>query len=215
MKKHFYLSLILLLLTGCSDPNAANDQNVNSAITHYLDDAGGTICLNLHQWPLDLAPDDLRMLQRFPHGIAAQMLILQNAGIVKSQDIKLDGLDFDGHPKIGKRYELTDRGKTFYQVKETDQFGQSYAADLCVAHKKLEKIVEWKPNQDNVNQTMNVTYAYTIHNIADWAKTAAFKTGFSDINVSATSQSEQRTLSLLDKGWWVKHDSATNPLNLE
>ncbi len=213
MKKACYLFSTITLLTGCSDPNAANDQNVNSAITHYLDDAGGAICLNLHQWPLDLAPDDLRMLQRFPHGIAAQMVVLENTGIVKSQDVKLDGLDFNGHPNIGKRYQLTDKGKIFYHAKETDQFGQSYDADLCVAHKQLEKIVEWKLNPDNVNPSIYVTYSYTVNNVADWAKTAAFKTGFSDINVSTTPQSEQRTLSLMDKGWWVKAD--TNAVNLK
>jgi hypothetical protein len=213
MKTLFYSFFMLSLLTGCSDPKVANDKNIITALSQYLEGTGGAICLNLHQWPLDLAPDDLRMLQRFPQGIAAQMVILEHAGLVKSQDIKLDGLDLFGHPSVGKRYELTDKGKAFYQAKTVDQFGQSYAGDLCVAHKKLEKLVEWQINKDNEDQTVNAKYNYTVINIADWAKSAEFKVGFPDVNISSTSQSEKRTLSLMDKGWWIKADVATNPSN--
>ncbi len=204
----FIASIVLFLnLLGCSDPKVANDKNISAALSDYFAGAGGALCLNLHQWPVDLAPDDLHMIARFPQGPAAEMNVLQQLGMVQSQEIKLDGIDFSGHPNIGKRYTLTEKGKTYYRETTTDQFGQRYTSDLCFAHKKLESVVSWKPIHSEGNdhpQEVDVAYRYTMTDIAPWINSVEFKTAFPDVNTSTTPKSEQIALSLMDKGWWVK-----------
>jgi hypothetical protein len=198
--------VLSLNLFGCSDPKAANDKNIKAALSDYLAGPGGALCLDLHQWPVDLAPDDLRMMARFPQGAANEMKVLQDAGLTQSQDMKLDGVDFFGHPNIGKRYTLTEAGKTYNQEKSTDQFGQNYAGGLCFAHKKLDSIISWKPLQDAGTDPsgINVTYHSTLTNVAPWVNSAGFKAAFPNVDTSTTPQSEQITLTLMDKGWWVK-----------
>lgn len=207
IKIRLITSIVLSLnLFGCSDPKVANDKNINAALSDYFASAGGTLCLNLPQWPVDLAPDDLQMIARFPQGPAAAMNALQQLGLVQSQEIKLDGVDFSGHPNIGKRYTLTEKGKTYYREASTDQFGQSHPNDLCFAHKKLESIVSWEPARGGSDhpEEVYVTYRYTVTDSAPWIDSVEFKTAFSDINIDPTPKSEQIALSLMDKGWWVK-----------
>jgi hypothetical protein len=199
--------VVSLNLCGCSDPKVANDKNISAALSDYLAGAGGALCLNLAQWPLDLAPDDLRMMARFPQGPAAEMHTLQQLGLAQSQDIKLDGVDFFNNPNIGKRYTLSEKGNTYYRSKSTDQFGQSYNSDLCFAHKKLERIMKWKPvgsDSRDHPQNVEVSYRYTLTDIAPWINSIAFKATFPEVDTSVTAKYEQITLSSMDKGWWVK-----------
>lgn len=195
--------LVLGLLSGCTNPKVANDQNIADAVSHYLQSERGALCLQLHQWPIVVEPDELRMITRFPKGLAGQMQALQQAGLVSSTDVELAGVDFFGKKNIAKRYQLTDTGKKFYREKSADP-SQPYEADLCFAQRKLDHLVSWAPLKTSVGQAVSATYTYQVVHIADWAKTPEFKSVFSNETAAAfVPVQEQRTVALTDSSWRV------------
>lgn len=209
MNKTINCLLITTCLSSCSNSDVANDKNMTAAIQQYLKN-DGALCLHLSKWPLVLESDELKMLERFPKGLAGQMSVLERAGVVSSQSIQLEGVDFFGKPNAAKSYQLTALGKKFYHEKSDSNTNPS-VADLCFAEKSLGQLVKWQyPNAESVHQVV-ATYTYNAINVADWAKTEAFKSVFSDAaNMAFNSLPEERTIILTDSGWQVKPYTVTS-----
>ncbi len=192
------------LISGCNSQKEANDQNISDAVARYLDSEQGALCLQLHQWPVLVEPDELHMIERFPKGLAGQMQVLQQVGLASSTDVELVGFDFLGKKNIGKRYQLTAMGQKFYREKSTDQ-SQPYDADLCFVQRKLDHLISWEPIKSGIGQTVNATYTYQVTDIPDWAKKPEFKSVFSDeTSLAFAPVQEQRTVTLTDSGWHVQ-----------
>ncbi len=201
-----YLAL-LALLTGCSSQEVASDRTISNAVENYLDQEGGALCLNLQQWPFDLDREDLRLVERFPHGIASKMKTLQQIGLVSSQEVKLGGVDFSGQPNVGKRYQLTKLGEKYLLEKPISPEDKTSKSDLCFAHKTLDKLVKWEP-EANTTLVVNAHYTYQVKNVANWAKSAEFKTVFSDEATATFSpQPEQQRVVKSDGEWQVQSGS--------
>jgi len=187
------------LLTGCNDPREANDKNISNAVKQYLSE-DGALCLQMHEWPLVLEPDDLKMITRFPKGIAGQMAMLEKAGVVSGTEFVQKDKFFIVGSDISKRYQLTDAGKKFLRPKTTDSSGRVLESDLCYAKKELDKVSKWAPVPSS--ELVSATYSYSVSYLADWAKTPEFKTVFEDVAVAALQPTpEQINLKLDAKGW--------------
>ncbi len=187
------------LLTGCSDPRAANDNNIQNAVKQYLSE-DGALCLQMHDWPLLLEPDDLKMITRFPKGIAGQMAMLEQAGVVSSEEVIQKDKFFIVGSNISKRYQVTAAGKKFLREKTTDSAGRVLDTDLCYAKKELDNLSKWErvPSSDLVI----ASYTYKVNYLADWAKTPEFKAVFEDVAIAALQpQPEQLNIKLDAKGW--------------
>ena len=205
MKQIVLLGMIITTmvgsLTGCSDPRAANDKNIENAVKQYLSE-DGALCLQMHEWPLLLEPDDLKMITRFPKGIAGQMAMLEQAGVVSSEEVVQQDKFFIVGSNISKRYQLTALGKKYFRAKATDSEGRALDADLCYAKKELDRLTKWEgePSSDLVI----ATYTYKVSGLADWAKKPEFNAVFEDVAVAGLQpQPEQRTVKLGIKGWEV------------
>jgi len=189
------------LLAGCGDPRAANDANIRTAVQQYLDE-DGALCLQMHEWPLLLEPDDLKMITRFPKGIAGQMAMLEQAGVVSSEEVVQKDKVFIVGSNISKRYQLTAVGKKFLRAKGTDSAGRALDTDLCYAKKELDSLTKWEGAPSS--GLVTATYTYKVANLADWAKKPEFTAVFEDVAVAGLQpQPEQRTVKLGIKGWQV------------
>jgi hypothetical protein len=156
----------------------------------------------MHSWPLLLEPDDLKMITRFPKGIAGQMAMLEQAGMVSSEQLVQKDKFFIVGSQISKRYQISDTGKKFYRAQTTDSEGRVLPPDLCYAQKQLVKLTKW----DSVpySDTVTATYTYSVNDMADWAKTVEFKTVFEDVAIAGLQPApEQVSIKLGTKGWQV------------
>jgi hypothetical protein len=191
------------LLCGCSHSNVASDSTIGSAVKHYLKE-DGALCLGLSKWPVVVEPDDLKMIQRFPGSIAGQMQVLEQAGLVTSVNVALKNADIGGS-NIAKSYQLTDHGKAFYREAKSNVSGGMLPADVCFAKRTFNQLIKWEPAPNGLGQEVTATYSYDVDDIADWAKTSAFKTAFNDAaNLAFHATPEQRSVILIDSSWQVK-----------
>ena len=193
----------VMLLCGCSNSKVASDSTISSAVKHYLKE-DGALCLGMHQWPVLVEPDDLKMIERFPSSIAAQLQVLETAGLVKSENVVVKNMDIVGS-NIAKNYQLTDQGLKFYRDVGQDVSGAVRPADVCFASRSLNQLIKWEPAQNGLGQEVTATYSYDVADIADWAKTPAFKVAFKNVAAQAFNPThEQRSVVLMDSGWQVK-----------
>ena len=82
------------------------------------------------------------------------------------------------------RYELTDNGKTSYR--EKDRLGlagnKQVQGDLCYGQQALDKIVNSQgPTAAGDSKEVTVFYTYRIENLAEWAKSPAFREFFPEL----------------------------------
>jgi hypothetical protein len=210
MKKSLpWLILGVLLLIGCASEKDANEKNFSEALNSYLAKKG-QLCLGIPSaWPVDLNEAE----RRSGMGTAAEMVALEKAGLVRSQETETEYTPpLTSRPVRAKvlRYELTDNGKAFYR--ERDRLGlggnKQVQGDLCYGQQALDKIVNWQgPTVAGDSKEATVFYTYGIENLADWAKNPDIQKVFPAI--LSTIDGAHKTvmnhaLTLTDHGWETK-----------
>src|SRR6202142_576567 len=97
----------VLLLIGCASKKDANEKNFSEALNSYLAKKG-QLCLGIPSaWPVDLNEAE----RRSGMGTAAEMVALQNAGLVRSHETETEYMPPPSSRPVktkGLRYELTD-----------------------------------------------------------------------------------------------------------
>src|ERR1019366_10357526 len=112
MKKSlpWFMFLGVLLLSGCASKNDANEKNFSEALNSYLA-TNGQLCLGIPSaWPVDLNEAE----RRSGMGTAAEMVALQNAGLVRSHETETEYRPpLNKRPVRGKRnqYDITENKK--------------------------------------------------------------------------------------------------------
>ena len=211
MKKSlpWFMFLGVLLLSGCASKNDANEKNFSEALNSYLA-TNGQLCLGIPSaWPVDLNEAE----RRSGMGTAAEMVALQNAGLVRSHETETEYTPpFSSRPVRAKvlRYELTDNGKTFYREKDRLGLGgnKQVQGDLCYGQQALDKINKWEePTAVGESNEASVFYTYKIENLAAWAKNPDVQRVFpgivSTIDGVGKTQMNQ-ALTLTNQGWQAK-----------
>lgn len=195
----------LLLLSGCNEAKKADAAIFTKAINRYLAKHGQACTFFTQTFPIDIPTPELK--DQF--GFAPQMAALERAGLVRGTNGTavmhgmMGGLG-PSAPRSVRRYELTDEGRKYFQVK-TGVWGQSGA--FCYGQETVDSIINWtKPAAVGPYTQSEVTYTYKIADLAPWANQAQVQQAFGDIRTTVAGISkadEVAGLQLTNKGWEV------------
>ncbi|HVB55482.1 MAG TPA: hypothetical protein VNE63_03490 [Candidatus Acidoferrales bacterium] len=206
MRKLALISIAgLLLIAGCNDSKKPDAANFTKTINQYLARHGQACTFFAQTFPIDI-PASALMDQ---YGTAPQMAALELAGLVHGSNTTavihgMMGALGPSAPRPVRRYELTDEGRKYFQVKP-GVFGQNSA--FCYGQETVDSIVKWtEPATMGPYTQSEVTYTYKIADLAPWAKRADVQQAFGDIRTTVSGISkanEMAGLQLANKGWEV------------
>jgi hypothetical protein len=196
---------ILVMLAGCSNEKKPNAANFTKAINQYLAKRAQACTFFAQTFPIDIPASELKN----QYGTAPQMAALEQAGLVHGSNTTavlhgMMGALGPSAPRPVRRYELTDQGRKYFQLKP-GVFGQNSA--FCYGRKSVDSIVKWtEPTAMGPYTQSEVTYTYRIADLASWAQRADVQQSFGDIRatVSGISKADEAAgLQLTNKGWEV------------
>jgi hypothetical protein len=192
----------VVALTACDGARKPSDTNFRKAIDQYLAKHGKACTWIGRPFPVDVSESE----QKLQSGAAAQMAVLEGAGLVRSSDTvaATPGIFGPSAPRRVKRYEPTDEGKKYFQQVSV-VLGQS--AGFCYGDKTVDSIVKWtEPVTMGASSQTEVTYTYKIANLAPWAERSDVQREFGDVRtiVNGISKSNEIAgLQLTNQGWEV------------
>jgi hypothetical protein len=206
MRKTILLTLtVTVMLGGCNNGKKPSAANFTKAINQYLAGHGQECTYFAQTFPIDVPASELK--DQF--GTPAQMAALEQVGLVSGSDTTavirgMMGALGPSAPRPVRRYELTDKGRKYFQIKP-GVLGQSGA--FCYGHEAVDSIVTWtKPESMGSVLQSEATYTYKMPDLAPWAKQADVQQAFDDIptTVNGISKAHERvSLQLANKGWEV------------
>ncbi|HLH34663.1 MAG TPA: hypothetical protein VKX41_08310 [Alloacidobacterium sp.] len=194
-----------LLLSGCNEAKKPNAAHLTVAINRYLAKHGAECTFFAQAFPIDVPASELKDQS----GTAPQMAALESSDLVRGNDTTaviqgMIGALGPSAPRPVRRYQLTDEGRKYFQVKPGG-LGQSSA--LCYGHEVVDSIVSWtKPESMGSVLETEVTYTYKMPDLAPWATRADVQQAFGDIRttVGGISRTEETAeLQLTNVGWEV------------
>ncbi len=201
MRRSLYPVIVgLLLFTGCRSNQKPSETSLENAINRYLQSRGQTCTWLGEPFPINVSAAQ----QKLTFGIAAQMAVLEKAGLVQSLDTEtnLPGI-FGGMTRQHvRRYEPTTDGKRY--LRQT-QAVLTQSAGFCYGSKTVDSIVKWtEPTSDQPATQTEVTYTYKLSDLAPWAERPDIQSQFGNIRTTVGGSSklnETITLQLTNKGW--------------
>ncbi|HZU42139.1 MAG TPA: hypothetical protein VE994_05665 [Terriglobales bacterium] len=206
MRRPYLLVLAAFpLLSGCNEAKKPNAVHYTTAINQYLAKHGQACTYFAQTFPVDIPASELKDQS----GTAPQMAALEQAGMVRGNDTTaviggMMGTPGPSAPRSVRRYELTDEGRKYFQVKP-GAFGQSSA--FCYGNETVDSIIKWtEPTAAGPDMQSEVTYTYRIADLAPWATRADVQQAFGDIRttVGGISKAEETAeLQLTNAGWEV------------
>lgn len=206
MRKTTLLTLaVVVMLGGCNNEKKPSAANFTKAINAYLAKHGQECTYFAQTFPIDVPASELKDQS----GTPAQMAALERAGLVRGSDTTavihgMMGALGPSAPRPVRRYELTEEGRKYFQVKP-GILGQSSA--FCYGHEAVDSIVSWtKPESMGSALQSEATYTYKMPDLALWAKQADVQQAFGDIRITVNGISkahESVSLELTNKGWEV------------
>jgi hypothetical protein len=196
-----------MLIASCNNNRKSSAANFTKAINQYLAKHGQECTFFAQTFPIDIPASELTDQS----GTAPQMAALERAGLVRGSNTTavihgMMGSLGASAPRPVKRYELSDEGRKYFQVKP-GILGQSGA--FCYGQKAVDSITKWtKPAAMGPNMQSDVTYTYKIADLAPWAKQVQVQVqqAFGDIRTTVSGISkidETAGLQLTNKGWEV------------
>lgn len=207
----------IAILSGCGSKTDANESNFTRALNQYLEKKG-TLCIGTTTWPVEVRERDARA--RLPLAIEKlqQMEALKRAGLVTSEELDVDVLDYNSKPTGNKirvrHYSLTDAAKPYSRHSKVNmmvglnEYRLEQHTDLCWGQKAVDKIVKWEgPTKSGDYQEAWVTFTYRIDKMADWAKRDEVQAAFNEMQVQvdgAGKKSLRRGVKLTSIGWEAK-----------
>lgn len=203
MRSIYFISVIALLLVGCKHGAAPGAENFTKAINAYLAKHGEVCTAIGHQFPIDIpVPDRV--------GIGTQLSVLRRAGLLRVTDTTavvhgtFDALRGPTPPQPVKRYELTEKGRKYFQ---TIPGTLGPTTGFCYGQKSVASIVKWTvPVIVGGSSQAEVTYNYKIVNLPAWAMHPDVQQAFPDIETVIRGQSKSAEiagLQLTNGGWEV------------
>ena len=210
-------ALAAMALSGCGSKTDANEANFRAALNQYLEKKG-TLCIGTTTWPVEVRERDARA--RLPLAIEKiqQMEALKRAGLVTSEELDVDLLDYNSKP-TGKKvhvrhYSLTDAARPYSRHSKVNmlvglnEYRLEQRTDLCWGQKVVDKIVKWEgPMKSGDYQEASVTFTYRIETMSEWAKRDEVQAAFREMQEqidSAGKKSLRRGVKLTSIGWEAK-----------
>jgi hypothetical protein len=192
----------IMVIAACNDARKPNDSNFRSAIDQYLQSHGEACTWFGQPFPIDISESQ----HKLAFGIAPQMAVLEQAGLVHSIDTvaTIPGIFGGSRRQHVKRYEPTETGKQYLRQSDV---ALSQAIGFCYGAKTVDSIINWtEPTAFGPATQTEVTYTYKIPDLAAWAKRADIQNEFGDVRavVNGISKTNESVgLQLTKQGWEV------------
>jgi cytochrome c peroxidase len=169
----------LIAFLGTLTDDYPSYASLRPALEKYLAD-NGELCLGKSAWPIEVTERDRLLGTRD----AVQMPVLEKLGIAVSSGVEVI------------RYDLTEKGRQFYQAKKKD---------FCAGKLSLHAIVGWDaPKTVNGQLETTLSYTYTIAP-ADWVRDPAVQKVFPMVDrvVKGERTLQLQQLFRLTKDGWA------------
>ena len=192
--------ILLLLLAGCDDPNAASAENFEKALQRYYD--ASPVCVTLALvLPLESSAD----LDDVTH---RQLDTLAKLGLLSTTASRTDGPTQTGSGKTSNDvgYTLTAAGEKVIR-KGGDKF--LGGTDICFAHRRVTMVESFTAPTDRMGMTISrVTYEYDPKDVEAWATDRQTQDVFPQIKIALTKPvvTAVEGLVLTNEGW--EHEAA-------
>lgn len=209
MKKRAFVSLVLtaivVALSGCNNPTAANKENFAKPIKqriaenpYRLPSGMGISCT------LDLRglPVELRSIDYGSNQLAKDYEALKSAGLMTSKVVKEEDSWISGKI-ITTKYDLSEKGKQMLQ-----SLGNG-ATSLPYCQVAFKDITSFGEPEGEKTKLVHVKYTYAVEKVDDWAKHPAILQQFpyvqKIVNLVGQARDAQMYLVLTKEGWAYSH----------
>jgi len=193
---------LLATLAGCSDTKDASEANFHKAAQAYLDTQYPR-CFVVTDFPTKTQDFDVTGTNKALHALA-------KVGIVSEQEISRvevpERLWQPARTDIYYAYDLTDEGRKYYKANAQKMLNGQTRGGLCFGKAEVTAVEQFSEPGEMMGHTVSdVTYAYKITELPDWATNDEVRATIRDLgNAVATLQSparEKRVMVLTNKGW--------------
>ena len=193
---------LLATLAGCSDTKDASEANFHKAAQAYLD-TQYPHCFVVTDFPTKTQDFDVTGTSKALHALA-------RVGIVSEKEISRvevpERLWQPARTDIYYAYDLTDEGRKYYKADAQKLLNGQTRGGLCFGKAEVTAIEQFsEPGQMMGHTVADVTYAYKITGLPEWATNDEVKATIRDLgNAVATTDSparEKRVMVLTNKGW--------------
>ncbi|WP_194722387.1 hypothetical protein [Noviherbaspirillum malthae] len=192
-------AVLIVALTGCSDPKQASDKNFKAAIQEYLNTAYPKCYFN-EKFPVQIDTDSF--------GRRAALQSLAKAGLLSETELsRREFKDWNGNVKliIKSEYALTDTGRKFYNPNARQVMNREIGG-FCIGKAKVREINRFTEPADMLGHRITkVNYSYSIDELPEWATMLEVKAAIPGLKEAADSTAtpikETDTLVLTNNGW--------------
>jgi len=193
---------LLATLAGCSDTKDASEANFHKAAQAYLD-TQYPHCFVVTDFPTKTQDFDVSGSNKALHALA-------QVGIVSEKEIARVEVPARlwqaARTDIYYAYDLTDEGRKFYKADAQKMLNGQTRGGLCFGKAEVTAIEQFsEPGQMMGHTISDVTYAYKITGLPDWAAKDVVKANIRDLGEAVatndTPAREKRVMVLTNKGW--------------
>lgn len=191
--------LLLVSLSGCSDPKEASESNFKKSLQAYLDSEYPK-CYFLSEIPkaVDL-PENSKILQRYE--------VMVKAGLLEKSttEIEVGGGRSAPEKKTVPYYALSAEGKKQFTENVKSISGRNVGG-FCGGKASIVEVLQFTEPHKVWDETVtDVVFSYTVIGMPEWTKNEAVLAQFSDIKADLGSVEEpvkdKTSLVLTNSGW--------------
>lgn len=196
---------VAVMVSGCSDPKAANEKNFKIAIQKTLD-AEFPKCYITANFPATVAGFDVNNHKAiFPALVKAGLLSEKN----EPHEVP-DGF-FGNKKKIIMQavFDLTDEGKRFYKADAEKSIMGEDTGGFCFGKAEVKEITEFTEPTDAMGMRISqVKFTYAVSDFPAWAKSSEISAAISSLGKAIESEETPikgaDVLALTNNGWVSK-----------
>lgn len=195
------------LITGCSNPTAANEENFKKAISEALPKQNFT-CFPLVQITGFMSPEPMEFPYTVNKGQEPDFLkALVKVGMLSAKPVTTEASNFFGKYKVeATEYSLTEDGNKSYKRGFTQDNPLESLNGFCLGEAEVDKVVNFTEPQNNSGVTItHVKYTIRTKNIPKWAKDSDLRKSMPVVALIVLAKDHPlertMTLTLTSKGW--------------
>jgi hypothetical protein len=181
---------LLVAVSGCSDPKAANEENFKKATQEYLDTTYPK-CYVHTEFPVTIDWDI--------SGIKGKLQALAKVGLVVESEGKIERSGFGNKKNFvtAPSFDLTDEGRKFYKANIAKTLGGKTLGGFCVGKATVTEVSQFSEPSDMFGQRISrVNYTYKVSEFPSWAKSDEVLEAISNLKIDV--ESEQNPIKKLD-----------------
>lgn len=197
---------LLSALAGCSGNEQPNKATFQAAAQAYLD-TQYPHCFVISAFPTQTMDFDV-------HGTNKALHALAQVGVVSEKEISRTEVPArlwqPARTDIYYAYELTEEGRKYYKANVGRQRDGEAVGGLCFGKAQVTAVERFsEPTRSNGKQMAQVTYAYKVVELPQWAKQQNVRTSITDLDQAVASAERPLkatdAMVLTDTGWKHEH----------